>query len=524
MEDWGEKNVGLHSTVLAVLDTYTGSIQVVVPEGPAADTTVGQPVLLPDPASAGGTRLVYSGWSTQPRRYGKLYCMQRPCGLFQVSLGSLVGEDGQWAAASEHRALTPSLSIAHSARPTPDGQAVVFVGRQERMVTHHGCLQLWRLDNGTAAPRCLVDIVRRPANAAAFPGLFSSGLPAYPFISQTELVLNTQWRSRTTVVAVHADTGVVRELGGLRTPQAIAQVAAGDGWNDLAHCSTRALDVCPGRVLFGVSAPNCPERYGVLDTDAAGSSGLCMAPAPPTVTVTAKLDPPVPAYSSALLASLRWQTMTLTCPSDGLEYECTLLLPAGAGPHRVLLVPHGGPHSCLPTSFVPSYAFLAAHLNMAVLHCNYRGSVGFGQDSIESLPGHIGTNDVADCMDILEHACKIHPSLLDASRVGVAGGSHGGFLTGHLIGQFPDRFKVAAMRNPVTNIPPMVTTSDISDWCYVEALGLDAFDFDSFKPPLPPQLAGMYAASPIAHVAKVPRRSLQHCYTPPSLAESRPQP
>jgi acylaminoacyl-peptidase len=249
-----------------------------------------------------------------------------------------------------------------------------------------------------------------------------------------------------------------------------------------------------------------------------------MAPMPPTVTVTAKFDPPVPTASSTLLSSLRWKTMTLTCPSDGLEYEGTLLLPIGAGPHRVLLVPHGGPHSCLPTSFMPSYAFLAAHLNMAVLHCNYRGSIGYGQDSIESLPGHIGTNDVADCMNILQHACEMHPSLLDAQRVGVAGGSHGGFLTGHLIGQFPDRFKVAAMRNPVTNIPPMVTTSDISDWCYVEALGLDAFDFDSFKPPLPPQLVGMYAASPIAHVAKVSRRSLQNstiaCVAPEEVVVS----
>ena len=135
---------------------------------------------------------------------------------------------------------------------------------------------------------------------------------ANPFISQTELVLNTQWRSRTTVVAVHVDKGTVRELGGLRTPQAIDEAIVSHnpgGWNDLTHSSTRALDVCPGRVLFGISAPNCPERYGVLDTDAAGSSGLCMAPVPPTVTVTAKLDPPVPAASSMLLSSLRWKTM-----------------------------------------------------------------------------------------------------------------------------------------------------------------------------------------------------------------------
>ena len=47
----------------------------------------------------------------------------------------------------------------------------------------------------------------------------------------------------------------------------------------------------------------------------------------------------------------------------------------------------------------------------------------------------------------------------------------GGFLAGHCIGQHPDIFKVAAMRNPCMNIASMVTATDIPDWCYVETLG-----------------------------------------------------
>ncbi len=52
--------------------------------------------------------------------------------------------------------------------------------------------------------------------------------------------------------------------------------------------------------------------------------------------------------------------------------------------------------------------------------------------------------------------------------MGIVGGSHGGFLAGHLIGQFPAAFRCAVMRNPVTNISLMVGLSDITDWCFVE--------------------------------------------------------
>ena len=51
------------------------------------------------------------------------------------------------------------------------------------------------------------------------------------------------------------------------------------------------------------------------------------------------------------------------------------------------------------------------------------------------------------------------------------GGSHGGLLTGHLVGQHLDRFKSGVLLNPVLDVSTMIHVSDIPDWCYVECYG-----------------------------------------------------
>ncbi len=64
-------------------------------------------------------------------------------------------------------------------------------------------------------------------------------------------------------------------------------------------------------------------------------------------------------------------------------------------------------------------------------------------------------SDVVNMIQYLEQSEK--KISFDVSRRSVVGGSHGGFLTGHLIGQYPNMFCSAVMRNPVTNIPTMTT-------------------------------------------------------------------
>jgi len=271
-----------------------------------------------------------------------------------------------------------------------------------------------------------------------------------------------------------------------------------------------------GDAIVLQAEPNRPPVIGILPSSsllavADGSndehvpSALVSQPGP--ISATASFSPENIFRRNNEEPCLSYHVIRTHPPHGDIEapVEGILLLPSFRGESEripLVVVPHGGPHSCTPTSYIPSYAYLCAHGRFGILHVNFRGSSGFGQGAIESLPGNIGDLDVKDVVHLTEHVLDEF-KVLDDSRVGVCGGSHGGFLAGHLIGQFTDLFKVAAMRNPVTNIPTMTTATDIPDWCYVEGLGLGCYDWKTFQGPKKDELSIMWEASPIAHIGAV---------------------
>ena len=74
---------------------------------------------------------------------------------------------------------------------------------------------------------------------------------------------------------------------------------------------------------------------------------------------------------------------------------------------------------------------------------------------------------------------------MDGGTLAVRGGSHGGYLTGHLLAAAPRMFRCGASRNPVTDIASMVGTTDIPDWCFAEAIGSMAMARDRIKTTAP---------------------------------------
>ncbi|XP_016647658.1 PREDICTED: acylamino-acid-releasing enzyme-like isoform X2 [Prunus mume] len=160
---------------------------------------------------------------------------------------------------------------------------------------------------------------------------------------------------------------------------------------------------------------------------------------------------------------------------------------------------HGGPHIVSLSSFSKSLAFLSS-IGFNLLIVNYRGSLGFGEEALQSLPGNIGSQDVNDVLVAIDHV--IDMGLASPSKIAVLGGSHGGFLTTHLIGQAPDKFAAAATRNPACNLALMVGTTDIPDWCYVEAYGSEGKNTFT-EAPSAEHLTLFHRKSPISHSSKV---------------------
>ena len=139
-------------------------------------------------------------------------------------------------------------------------------------------------------------------------------------------------------------------------------------------------------------------------------------------------------------------------PSIRPNVESILLLPPSSESGKkvpLILMPHGGPHSAFTTEYSVYCAGLVT-LGFGCLLVNYSGSIGFGEQSISALIGEIGVLDVQDMLAVVEEVKRV--AEVDTRNLFLMGGSHGGFLTAHLLGCAPLAWRGACMRNPVINI------------------------------------------------------------------------
>jgi dipeptidyl aminopeptidase/acylaminoacyl peptidase len=143
--------------------------------------------------------------------------------------------------------------------------------------------------------------------------------------------------------------------------------------------------------------------------------------------------------------------------------------PPGPGPPPVLLSIHGGPFAQYGwTLFDETQTYVSA--GYAVVQCNPRGSSCYGSAHGRAIRGGFGEHDADDVTAFLDAA--LEDPRLDAGRVGIMGGSYGGYLTTLLLGR-TNRFAAAISERAFLDPVSFVGSSDIG-WSFPDQyLGTD---------------------------------------------------
>ena len=156
--------------------------------------------------------------------------------------------------------------------------------------------------------------------------------------------------------------------------------------------------------------------------------------------------------------------------ADGSQVDAWVMRPSGfetGTRYPVLLNIHGGPFTQYANKFFDEFQVLAG-AGYVVLYSNPRGSSGYSEEWGRAIrgPGELGpgwgTVDYEDLMAVVDEALRRF-DFCDQERLGVLGGSYGGFMTSWIVGH-TDRFAAAISERAVNNFIAEAGSSDIGTW------------------------------------------------------------
>ncbi|HXJ85001.1 MAG TPA: S9 family peptidase [Candidatus Methylomirabilis sp.] len=160
----------------------------------------------------------------------------------------------------------------------------------------------------------------------------------------------------------------------------------------------------------------------------------------------------------------------------GVEVDGWVMKPPGLSERTkrpALLNIHGGPHAQYGHGFFDEFQVYAG-AGYVVVYVNPRGSQGYGEAFTRAVIRDWGGGDYADVMAGLDEALRGH-EVIDGDRLGVMGGSYGGFLTSWIVGH-TGRFRAACSERAVNDQWAMFGTSDIGHLFNVVELGVTPWD------------------------------------------------
>ena len=338
------------------------------------------------------------------------------------------------------RRLTKSLGPASAPAWSPDGRTIAYFGHDNACwaATNSG---VWTVPAGGGEPVCLTAHEDRnvghhiATDARVHPP--SGGLTWSR--DGARLVFMVSDGGNTQIASIAASPPMSGRGAGAAAGQTIRLETHGE--HELIGCS---LDAATRRVACIQSDPATPGEVAVFELG---------SPLRRLTDLTGPALRPI-----ALARPERFQFESV----DGWAVEGWVMRPTnpvhGAKAPAVLEI-HGGPHAAYGNAFFHEFQVLAAE-GYGVVYLNPRGSQGYGQRFTAATRHDWGGKDYEDLMRGLDHVLADHP-WIDRERVGVAGGSYGGFMTNWIVGH-TRRFRAAATMRSISNAYSQWGTSDLA--------------------------------------------------------------
>jgi dipeptidyl aminopeptidase/acylaminoacyl peptidase len=163
--------------------------------------------------------------------------------------------------------------------------------------------------------------------------------------------------------------------------------------------------------------------------------------------------------------------------ADGYQLQGWILKPPGFDPSRKypsILEIHGGPQTQYGRGFMHEFYFLAAN-GYVVYFSNPRGGQGYGEEHCKAIWNQWGTIDFEDVMVWAEYMSG--QPYIDSERMGVTGGSYGGYMTNLIIGR-SQKFRAAVTQRSVSNLVSMWGSSDVN-WRFQQSITDDLPPFEN---------------------------------------------
>jgi len=402
-----------------------GGEPVQLTDGPWDDA---QPVWSPD-----GSRIAFVSRRTFDREYTAI------SDIFTVAVLS---------GGSDATQLTPSMGPVSNPQWSPDGTTIAFTGHDMPPETGPTTNDMvWTIPAEGGSPICHTRHYDREVGGGVMGDVVAGGV-APPL----------QWTSD--------GTGLLFLVGDQGTTSIMHVPARGSYVTALANGDRNIVGfhAIKGTVVMLVSTMTLPGDLFIVQENHPIAAGGAIANTVNEVRDLALNERQLTTVNASVLADVQLsKPERVSVPMDeGVTMDGWLLHPPDFDPTRqypLILDIHGGPRGQYGNGFMHAFHRYAAE-GYVVAYFNPRGSTGYGQAFTSRLTGDWGGVDAHDVLAGLDHVLERRPYLSD-TRVGLTGGSYGGYLTNWLLGTQPHRWRAAITERSTISRLSSYGTSDM---------------------------------------------------------------